>query len=89
MKATTVYAARLYTVYERVYDKAMNEMIANEHCRGWERLLREWADVPYRDLDWGARIFQKWWRGRCARLVVRRKKVQDMEAELQAGLPCQ
>ena len=76
------WSVRCRNVYERVYEFAMLEMEANQRRRGWDRLMRDWAGVPYKELSWAASIFQKCWRGRCARLVVRRSKMKEMEREL-------
>jgi hypothetical protein len=89
------FLARWHVLHPKLHAAGMVTADKIERDRGWGYYLREWQalDIPVElygvtkklttaDLEWAASTFQKCWRGHCARHVLRRSRVKEMEATL-------
>lgn len=92
------YRARWGIVHPKLHECGMIAADRLQRDQGWAYYLREWQamDVEVEifgvmkkltiaDMEWAASTFQKVWRGRCVRQVVRRSRVKQMEATLESA----
>jgi hypothetical protein len=93
------YRARWGVLHPKLHEIGMIAANRLERDQGWSYYLREWQamDVAVElfgvarkltiaDMEWAASTFQKVWRGRCVRQVVRRSRVKEMEATLEGAV---
>ena len=89
---------RWKVLHPKLHEAGMVAADKLERDQGWSYYLREWQaiDAPVEifgvakkltiaDMEWAASTFQKVWRGRCDRQVVRRTRVKQMEAALESA----